>query len=133
MTADLVAPRLALYALLHDAAECIGGDCPSPLKTPDISHREHKITKRIYAAAGLRKISSEDYFQIKEADRLALRGELHVCGTVALRKEYKRAPSVERLTRKYMRKYSPMDCINPKGKAVRDFLARYEGLKGTQK
>jgi len=93
---DLVSDRLKIYALLHDAAECTSGDLPTPFKTADVSYREHKVFDRICKAAGLPKLSSEDYFLLKAADRRAPLGEVHTSGPVGLRTEFPRDPEVER-------------------------------------
>ncbi len=68
-TSYLVPEKLALHALLHDAAEAYCGDLITPLKDqlPNFKKIEHKILHLIFDCFGVQN-SPEDKMQIKFAD-----------------------------------------------------------------
>ena len=83
LVADLVEPRLAAHALLHDAAECIIGDIASPLKTAIGEHDggflrnlEHRVHAAIIAGLGLAPLNEDDERAVKRADEDALAAEV---------------------------------------------------------
>lgn len=59
------------YALLHDGAESVIGDIPTPFKTKDIRDIEDKLLRNIYLRQGLTRIS-ENEPTVKFADAIAL-------------------------------------------------------------
>lgn len=76
-------PRIAMHALLHDAAEAYVGDVPTPLKhhlmakrgkrREAMSDTEHRILDAVWNAFGLGDYV--DYLHVREADRIALATE----------------------------------------------------------
>jgi 5'-deoxynucleotidase YfbR-like HD superfamily hydrolase len=76
MVASLVPRRLALAALLHDAAEAYLGDMVKPLKNlfPEFSRIEAEVMAIIGARFGV-AASTFDERQIKRADLIALATE----------------------------------------------------------
>lgn len=76
-------PRIALHALLHDAAEAYVGDVPTPLKhhlmvkrgkrREAMSDTEHRILNAVWNAFGLGDYV--DLLHVREADRIALATE----------------------------------------------------------
>lgn len=67
----LVPPEFALHALLHDAAEALIGDIPTPLKRllPDFREVEHRVEKVLFEEYGLPETIPDE---VKHADRLML-------------------------------------------------------------
>lgn len=74
IVAQLVPPQDALAGLLHDAAEAIVGDLPTPIKQllPEFSKIEHQIAAAIFRAHGLPEQLPDS---VKHADRVALATE----------------------------------------------------------
>lgn len=67
----------ALYALLHDAPECVTGDIPSPIKRlmPDLHSIEDGILRDIYHALGHTKPAPHIIKLVHYLDLRALRTE----------------------------------------------------------
>jgi hypothetical protein len=81
--ASLVAPRLRLAALLHDAAEAFIGDLPYPIRkqqpAPVFEGLDGKITLWLYTAAGIRE--QLGHSDIEYADRVMAATEYRdLCG-----------------------------------------------------
>lgn len=122
---DLLPKELKLHGLLHDSPESITGDVPKPVKTPEIEEMENTLLASIYRNFGLVLPTAEQHVAIKKADTLALCGEVYTVGTQALQNEYQRSPAAERLVMKYLSEYPPMECIEPSGRAVIEFIRRF--------
>lgn len=80
MVADLLPPELRLWGVLHDTAECIGGDMVRPLKhTPEMwmfRRVEHGIQAAVYSWFGL-NIADEPIDLLKRADKMAVKAEMY--------------------------------------------------------
>jgi len=127
---DLLPPKLKMHGLLHDAAECVTGDIPKPAKTVDVMQLEQDITESIYNQLGIATPWPDEANLVHEADRRALHGEVHTVGTESLRDIYPTDDEVERLVWVYAKHYPPLDCIDPNGACVREFLRRFEVYRG---
>jgi len=123
--ADLLPDSLKLHGLMHDAAECITGDVPKPVKTDEIEAFEDMVQARIYESLKLTPPTAEEWCIIKQADMDVMRGEVYTVGTPALQEVYSRCPDAEALVIKYAAEYPPMECICPDGRAPIEFLRRY--------
>lgn len=122
---DMLPSDLKLHGLLHDSPECITGDLPKPVKTPEIEKLEHELLRGIYKAFKLRWPTKRQHAVIKHADNAALCGEVYTVGTQALQAEYPRAPKAEKLVMKYLEQYPPMECLQPDGRAVIEYMRRF--------
>jgi len=74
--------RIALLALLHDAAEAYTGDLPSPVKhlpelRPVISRIENSLMAAIYIKLNIAGPTEYEELKIKQADRIAQKIEAH--------------------------------------------------------
>ena len=127
---DLVSQGDKRAALLHDSCESALNDAPSPFKTPETQHMEHRMLMRIFSEY----LTPEEqytwvdggYKRVKAADEEAFLAEVHVVGTPALREKYPdRSPHAEGLVRKYLKQYPITDLVNSEGTAVLDFCRRY--------
>lgn len=128
---DLVCEEAKGVALLHDGAEALFSDVPTPFKNKPLKEMENTILENIF----FQHLSEKDYTawlnnpdiwkMIKIADTEAFVGEIYVVGTKALRSIYtERSPKAEKLVRKYLKKYSIDDYLRPDGLAVIDFIRR---------
>jgi hypothetical protein len=75
-------PSLALYGLLHDAAEAYIGDIPSPVKKIDtfkeyIDKIESNLMLAVYDAVGIEPIGRASQLIVKEYDKRAQKIEAH--------------------------------------------------------
>ena len=122
---DMLPPALKLHGLLHDSSECITGDFPKPVKTPEIEALEHRLTAAIYKNFKLRLPTAAQHKAIKKADVAAMCGEVYTVGTRALQEEYPRSPLAEKLVMKYLADYPPMECIVPDGRAPIEYMRRF--------
>lgn len=122
---DLLPKRLKLRGLLHDASECITGDLPKPVKTPDIEEMERKIHAAITKHLGFPFETAAEHHEVKVADRRALRGEVYTVGTQALQVLHHRDEEAENLCLKYLKEYPVLECVHADGLAVSEFLRRY--------
>lgn len=94
--ADLVPPQFRIYALLHDAAEALVGDVPTPWKTDAARAAEDDILERLTVSLGLSWPWPEDAHKaVKEADALALAAEAHVLGHPAASEWWEGADTAE--------------------------------------
>ncbi len=77
LVADLIEdPAVKVHGLLHDAAEAVVGDIPTPWKTSHDEGREIQILDRIYASLGLDPEQPARIWEtVKDADRDALQAE----------------------------------------------------------
>jgi hypothetical protein len=123
---DLLPTPIKIHGLLHDACECILGDIPKPAKTQETEMFEHDLTDAIYRNLDIPLLLQEESQLVHEADRRALHGEVYTVGTRALRTIYYRDPDAEGLVEHYQAKYPPLDCINPNGSCVKEFLRRFD-------
>lgn len=122
---DLLPANLKLHGLLHDAPECITGDLPKPIKTPEIEAFERRLLVRFYKGFGFKTPTYEQYKIVKRADRAVFRGEVYTVGTQALQAVNKPHPKAEDLVIKYLREYPPMECIVPDGRCPIEFMRRF--------
>jgi len=126
---DLLPPALKIYGLLHDASECILGDIPKPAKTSAIEIMENQILWAIYRKCGLNPnvAFSDDIFDaVHVADARTLHGEVYTVGTFSLRGVYPCDYEASQLVWKYFKQYSVLDCIDPNGACVAEFLRRFD-------
>ncbi len=133
VVADLLPPGIRLHGLLHDAAECITGDIPTPAKIPEMEILEDKLIQMIYRGLELTLPTKEQAKVVKLADKRALHGEVHTVGTRALREIYSRDIHASELVEYYREKFPPMECIDPLGSCVKEFLRRFEKYKKEMK
>ncbi len=66
-----VPKKLALHALLHDAAEAYMGDVPSPIKKlcPDFSAIEEQFDTAVHASFGITKLKGKDLEELRYWDK----------------------------------------------------------------
>jgi len=131
--AELCQPEDRPAAYLHDAAESMLSDIPSPFKVPEMKELENGLLKRILAdhLSLEQRIDflNEGHARIKAADEEAFAGEVWVVGGKAHRELMPdRSPRAEKLVRKYLRKYSFDDLLRPDGLAVSDFVRKVKPL-----
>ena len=124
---DLLPPELKIHGLLHDASESVTGDIPKPAKSTEISLLEDRLQDAIYRELGINPCF--DRKAVHDADVRALHGEVYTVGTKSLRAIYPRDSEAEKLVMKYFKFYSPLDCINPNGFCVMEFLRRFKEYK----
>ena len=131
VVADCLPDNLKFFGLVHDQTEVLLSDIPSPYKNPGIRRLEAKIYMAMSKYQGVRLPTRCEHLEIKAADRRSRNAEIHTgLGDVALIREYPlRDQAVERLSLKYARKYPPSDCIRANGRAVKEFVKRYELYK----
>jgi hypothetical protein len=124
--ACLTHPRLELEALLHDGSEAVIGDIPSPVKTNDMRAIEKVIMTRIWDSLCLPSTTQQDHDRVKLADRKALMAEAYLVAPPGLIEDYGAVydPVVVKILNGYLNKYTVSDMVEPRGKAVRDFLER---------
>lgn len=123
---DLLPDRLKIHGLAHDTPETITGDVPKPVKTKAIEEFEKYLLRAIYKKTFRIPLpNARDHAIIKKADGDALRGEVYTVGTRRLQDEYPRCPQAEELVLKYLAEYPPLECINPDGRAVIEFMRRF--------
>lgn len=69
---------IQLYALLHDASECITNDIARPLKQnlEEVKKIEHNIMSTIWKTCGLPEPTEDDYKIIKNIDNAMLANEM---------------------------------------------------------
>lgn len=123
---DLLPDNLKIYGLLHDAEECVTGDIPKPAKTLDIEQLGQKLRKSIYNQLDIPMPQLDEILQIHVADQRALYGEVHTVGTESLRTLYPRDIQVETLVWEYLMNYKPLECIDPDGPCVKEFMRRFD-------
>ena len=127
IVADLVPEEHRGVALLHDAAEMVTGDVPTPFKGYMLKGLEDLLLDRLFQAHLGHKLDkkSKAWLAVKEADSESFLGEVHTIGNSALRGLYsQRSKRAEKLVRKYLKKYPFEDCISSEGQAVADFVLR---------
>jgi hypothetical protein len=130
VVADLLPNHLKLHGLVHDQPECITGDTPYHMKTEVQSALEDVLLARFYNALGIKLPTPEEHKQVKRIDRLVVRGEVHAgAGTLSLRPNYKPESKSFKLVKHYMEHYSYADCLDYDGRAVKEFIRRFEAYK----
>lgn len=122
---DLLPSSLKMDGLIHDAPECITGDVPKPVKTDEIEQMEEVLLTSFYRGFKLRFPSPEQRKIVKQADVAAFRGEVYTVGTQALQQEVTRSEQAEELVMKYTTDYPPLECLNPDGRAVIEYMRRF--------
>ncbi|MCU1301739.1 MAG: phosphohydrolase [Candidatus Sulfotelmatobacter sp.] len=127
VVADLVSDHTnKLYALLHDATECLVGDIPRGFKTDEISVVEDIMLKKILKSLSIASPLASQWEVVKRADNQALIGEIWSVGNVGLRAYYQgRDMAAEEIVLKYVQQYPPQECIQPDGLAVIEFVRRF--------
>lgn len=131
IVADLSPMEFRGLALLHDGAEAMISDIPTPFKSNEMKELENELLDTIL----FQHLSRQSYISystkpndwkiVKLADEEAFLGEVWCVGTKALRELYPdRCPEAEKLVRKYLRKYKIEDYLNSEGTAIIDFIRR---------
>jgi len=129
---DLLPDRLKLHGWMHDASECITGDIPKPVKVrfPEVIEQlEEELTRMIYAAWGLPYPSESEQREVKEVDRMVLRGEVYTVGTQALQTIYERCPQAEEIVMKYVQMYDYNDMLDAGGRVPVELMRRFRLYK----
>jgi len=124
---------LRTHFLFHDAPEVVGGDCPRPVKTWELSELEEKIYLRILDAHGLHYPNEYEKRVIKHADNCALMGEIHTIAPPGLEEDYadiERVPAAERLVCWYLKEFPPADLADRNGRAGQHFMKLYHEAIG---
>lgn len=125
---DLAPKSIKLLALVHDISETVISDVPSPFKVPELKRIEESIQKRLYASLGLHP-TKKDLELLAVADHRAFVGEIGTVATDMLRKYYPgRDKQAEKAVLKYANKYSILDSCKSNGKAVQEFVRRFNEL-----
>lgn len=85
---DATRPLAQLAGLMHDAAEALTGDIPTPFKTPDMRELQEVLDERIFSAyfPGGYGVYLGYADAVHEADRAALIAEAYVVGPRAIAK-----------------------------------------------
>ena len=127
VVADCLPDNLKLLGLVHDQAEAVLSDIPSPYKNTELRKLEQKIYAAMSKHQGLRLPTRHEHAEIKGADRRSRNAEIHTgLGDKNLKREYPlRDRAVERISLKYAKQYPPADCIKSDGRAVKEFCKRY--------
>lgn len=124
VVADLVDDDIELYALLHDAAEVVFSDTPTPFKPAFFVPREHAVLHQLFEDLGVPQPTQEIWDRVKVADRAALAGEATVIGPRALAEWLGDSDeSAEILISYYLEYYQPNDYLT-EGRAIVDFESR---------
>lgn len=136
VVAQLVPEEDQIYALLHDAAECIVGDTPRTIKTTAQKVFEDGIQCRIVKSLGLDWPALDVVAKVKEADDRALGAEARVLGSPKLAEYFPwKDAEAEELVLKMAQRYEYKDYLHPDGKMVKWFerwAGRLLGVKGDQ-
>lgn len=77
---DILEPEYKIYGLLHDAAECITGDIPRPVKPDVMARMEDILMTSIYKSLNIPEPSSKAKLYVKEADDRVLYAECVLFG-----------------------------------------------------
>lgn len=127
---DLLPPLFKLYGLLHDAAESVITDIPSPFKYDRMKAVEKRIFSQMLKSYGIPEPNEETRLAVKQADTMAFHGEAWTVGPLGLRKLYpERCSDAERLVEHNIKIFPPHSSINENGAAVLDFLSRYRAYR----
>ena len=122
LVADLMPdePWADVIALLHDAAEVAVADVPVPMKTDQARLVEQCVQERIHAALGVPAPSPELRAELKKADlRAALAEGALGCagrGFQETQTGFAHDEVAERVLRKYLAQFNPMDALNADGR-----------------
>ena len=122
---DLLGPALQFDGLLHDSPETITGDTPKPAKTDEIEAFEKELLHSVYESHGVTFPCDFDRYVVKEADRMAFRGEIYTTGNVALQEFYPPCPEAEELIFKYVKEYTYEDMLEASGRVPMEFMRRF--------
>ena len=126
VVADLVPPPAKVYALLHDASECVLGDIPSPHKATFQKQFEGEFFSDLIRAHDLPALTANVASSVHKADKDALIGEFFTVGPYGIEK-YAPSPRnfrADRLIEQYLAHHQVEDCIRPDGEAVLEFHRR---------
>lgn len=124
--------KAKIYSLTHDAGESVINDIPTPFKVSAMRELEARIYARILRDWDIPYPEKYIQAEVHKADCEALLGEIWTNGPPRLRelKQFKkRSQRAEKLVRFYQKRYPPSDTINSRGKAVREFILRFEKYK----
>lgn len=126
---DMLPARLKFHGLVHDEPECVTGDIPHDLKTRKQRILEAELLERFYKQNGVKPPTKEEHAIVKKADGLAVNAECWAhAGTECLKTIYTYDKS-KRLVEHYLELYSYADCLDVNGKAVREYVRRFELYK----
>jgi 5'-deoxynucleotidase YfbR-like HD superfamily hydrolase len=126
---DLLGPALQFDGIMHDSPEVITGDTPKPAKTSEIEAFEEELLRANYASHGVTFPNNFDRAAVKEADRLAMRGEVYTVGNIALQEFYEPCPEAEELIFKYVKEYTYEDMLEASGRVPMEFMRRFRQYK----
>ncbi len=130
VVADLLPDNHKLHGLVHDQPECITGDIPHDLKSKAQRVFEDLLSERFYRSVNVCPPTTVEWDAVKEADNIAVNGEVWAdCGTTCLGSKYPDVPAVTELVRHYADKYSYADCLDYDGRAVKDYIKKFELYK----
>ena len=122
---DLLPVDAQFDALLHDSPECITGDTPKPSKTDEIEAFEEELLRGIYASHGVTFPDEHVRKIVKEADRMAMRGEVYTVGNLWLQPFHEPCPQAEELIFKYVKEYTYEDMLEASGRVPMEFQRRF--------
>ena len=125
VVADLLGPALQFDGLIHDCPEVITGDTPKPAKTDEIELFEKELSAAAYAAWGVYPPNDFDRYVVKEADRMAMRGEVYTVGNIWLQPFHIPCPEAEELIFKYVKEYTYADMLEASGRVPLEFMRRF--------
>lgn len=122
LVASLLPAKIAVYGLLHDAAEAYLCDIPGPIKRlPEMEgyrELEKRYMKNIYIACGMREPNQEILRRVKKADALVLRNEASFFGILDNEWDVYDLEDVDLLSR----------CWSPKAAEI-NFMRAYEDAR----
>lgn len=125
VVADLVGRDIELYALLHDAAESVFNDTPTPFKPAFFNPREHSILHDLFESLGVPQPTKEIWERVKVADTAALYAEAEIVGPRGLAAHFNADydAASEAHVHHYLNRYTPVDYLT-EGLAVIEFEQR---------
>lgn len=130
VVADLVSKDIELYALLHDAAEAVFNDTPTPFKPAFFNAREHVILRDIFDSLDVPQPTEEIWQRVKVADTAALSAEAEIVGprglAVHLNAGYDAA--AEAHVHYHLNRYTHDDYMTDGGLAILEFEMRVRRL-----
>lgn len=126
---DLLPPSLKIHGWMHDVPECVVGDRPKPVKTPEDEEIEEELLARFYDAFEVQLPTETERRAVHEADRRALHGEIYTVGPPALQKIYPHDFQAEAIVAHYVKEYTYADCLEASGRVPMEFLRQFHGYK----
>lgn len=124
---DILPGKYKLWGLMHDSAESVVSDIPTPVKTAEQNALESYILKEIYKCYAIPWPSDTDKYRIKQADEDILRAECVLFGPPGITDLVPEKPSEDALVavqRYWVPNYPLYDCCEPEGELVKLFVER---------